>query len=104
MKKEEFKKVKIGDKEYKFGFPTRRDAKNAEKKGLDITATSKILTLADKIFYTGLLANHPYIEEDEAERLEEEYIDNGGNLDEITSFLMEQFMAFIKSPNGQQVK
>lgn len=104
MKKEEFKKIEVEGKEYKLGFPTRRSAKKAEEKGLNVTDTSKILTLTDKLFYTGLYSYQEYITEDEAERIEEKYIENGGNLDEITKFLTEQFVAFIKSPNGQEVK
>ena len=47
-------KIKVGEKEYKLGYPTRKDAKVAEEHGLDlITNGGKLITLNDKIFYTG---------------------------------------------------
>ena len=104
MKNKDFKTIEVEGKEYKLGYPTRKSAKKAEEKGLDISSTSKLLTLTDKLFYTGLYSYQEYITEEEAERIEEKFIENGGNLEEITKFLTEQFVAFIKSPNGQEVK
>lgn len=95
MKKEEFKTIEVEGKEYKLGYPTRKSAKKAEEKGLNLADTSKILTLADKLFYTGLYSYQEWVTEDEAERIEEKFIENKGNLSEITSFLTEQFMGFI---------
>lgn len=97
--------IEVEEKEYKLGFPTREDAKNAEDKGLDmITNGGKLITLNDKIFYTGLLANHPSMTEYEANKLFEQYSNDGGDTDEVIKFLTEQYMAFMKSPNGKKKK
>lgn len=101
MKNETFKTIEVEGKKYKLGYPTRRSAKKAEELGLDVSNTSKLLTLTDKLFFTGLHSYQEYITEDEAENIEEKFIENKGNLEEITEFLTEQFVAFIKSPNGQ---
>ena len=103
MKKEEFKKITVEGKEYKLGFPTRKSAKKAEEKGLDISNSSKILTLTDKLFYTGLYSYQEYITENEAERIEEKFINEKGDLADITKFLTEQFVAFINPQNVQEM-
>lgn len=99
MKNEEFKTITVEGKKYKLGFPTRKSAKKAEALGLNIVDNSKILTLADKLFYTGLYSYQEYITEDEAERIEEKFIadttEDKQTLDEITGFLSNQFMGFI---------
>ncbi len=104
MKKEEFKTITVEGKEYKLGFPTRKSAKKAEEKGLDMSNMGKLITVTDKLFYTGLYSYQEYITEDEAERIEERFIADNGNLNEIIGFLSQQYMAFIKSPNGQEEK
>ena len=98
-------KIEIGDKQYTLGYPTRNDAKIAESKGVDlINNGGKLITLNDKIFYTGLLAKHPSMTEYEAEKLMEQYKAEEGDLDEVINFLTEQYMAFIKSPAGEKKK
>jgi len=96
-------KIDVGEKEYTLGYPTRKDALVAERSGLDIINDGgKILTLSTKLFYTGLLAKHPEIKEDEAMEIMQQYIDEGGEIDEIIQFLTEQYMAFVKSPEGKK--
>lgn len=97
--------VEIGEKEYKLGYPTRASIKNAEAKGLDIMNNAdKLVSMTDKLFYTGLLAYHNDIDEKKAEKLLEQYISEGGDYEEIVTFLSEQYMAFIKSPDGKKKK
>jgi len=101
----ELLEIEIGDKKYILGYPTRKDALTAELHGLDmLNAGGRILTLASKLFYTGLLAKQPKITEEQALDLMQQYIDEGGEIDEITQFLAEQFVAFIKSPDGTAKK
>lgn len=98
-------KIKVGEKEYKLGYPTRKDAKIAEEHGLDlITNGGKLITLNDKIFFTGLLANHPSMTEYEAVGIMEAYKKEDGDIDEIIQFLTEEYMAFINSPDGKKKK
>ncbi len=97
--------IEVGDKKLMLGFPTRRDALIAEQKGLDVINDSgKVLTLSGKLFFTGLLAKQPRITEEEALDIMEQYINEGGEIDEIIQFLTEQFVAFIKSPDGKKKK
>lgn len=97
--------IEIKDKEYKLGYPTRKDAVNAERNGLRLLQLeNNPLEVSEQLFYTGLLANQPSITEDEAERLLSEYIEEGGDVGEINAFLIKQYSAFQHSPNGKKKK
>ena len=97
--------IEVGDKKLVLGYPTRKDALIAEQRGLDVVNDNgKVLTLSSKLFYTGLLAKQPTIKEEEAMDIMQQYIDEGGEIDEIIQFLTEQFVAFIKSPVGKKTK
>lgn len=97
--------IEIEEKEYKLGYPTRKDAVNAEKHGLRFLQLENCpLSVTDQLFYTGLLANHPSMTEDEAGRLFEKYLEEGGEVGEINDFLVKQYMAFQQSPNGKKKK
>lgn len=97
--------ISVGDKTYLLGYPTRKDAKNAEQNGLNLTnIDGKVLTSCDVIFYTGLLAKQPDIKEKEAEKILEQYQSENGDINEVTNFLTEQYMAFLKSPKGKMKK
>ena len=97
-------KVEIGDKEYILGYPTRKDAMIAEDNGLDLTEAGKIVKITATLFYTGLLAKQPKIKRDEAEELLEQYIAEGGEVEELTQFLVSEYMAFTQSPTGKKKK
>ena len=98
-------KIQVGDKEYKLGYPTRKDAKIAEANGVDLVNNGgKLITLNDKLFFTGLLANHPSMTEYEAIGIMEAYKQEGGDVDEIIKFLTEEYMAFLKSPEEEKIK
>lgn len=98
-------KIEVGNKEYTLGYPTREDAKIAESKGVDLVNNGgKLITLNDKIFWTGLLAKHPSTTEYEAIKIMEKYKEEEGDIDEVISFLTEQYLAFIKSPDGKKKK
>lgn len=97
-------KIEVGTKEYLLGYPTRKDAKIAEINGLDITEAGKVLLLTDTLFYTGLLAKQPEITREQAIELLEKYIAEGGETTEITQFLIGEYMAFTKSPDGKKKK
>lgn len=83
------------------GYPTRKDAIKAESAGLDVS-NIKILSMTEALFYTGLLAKQPYMSRDEADRIMEDYLSEGGDLEEITRFLIEQYVAFTKSPDNKK--
>lgn len=99
-----FMKIEVGDKEYSLGFPTRASAVKAEVEGLDITNAGKILSLTETLFYTGLLARNPLMTREEAIEILEKYAAEGGELEEITQFLINEYAAFIKSPDGKKKK
>ena len=97
--------IEVGEKEYKLGFPNRMAIKKAEAKGMNIVGgADKIVTAMDKIFYGGLLAYHPELTEAKATELLDQYISEGGDVNEIIPFLTEQYMAFLKSPDGKKKK
>lgn len=96
--------IEVGEKKYYLGYPTRKDAINAENNGLDITEAGKIISLSDKLFYTGLLAKQPKTTNDEADEIFQQYVSEGGDVTEITQFLVNQYVAFTKSPNGKKKK
>ena len=97
--------IEVNEKKYILGYPTRKDAINAEQNGLDIiNDNGKVLTLSSKLFYTSLLAKQPKITEEKASVIMQDYIDEGGDIDEIIQFLTEQYMAFITSPDGKKKK
>ena len=98
-----FKKIEVKGRTYYLGYPTRRDAIKAESVGLDITDI-KLLSAQTILFYSGLLAKQPEITEEEAYDLMEEYIASDGDLDELTTYLLNQYTAFIKSPDGKKKK
>lgn len=97
-------KIEAGKNEYLLGFPTREDAKNAELKGLDVTKPERLISYTSKLFYTGLLAKQPNLTEEEANSILEEYISEDGDIEEVTKFLTNEYVAFIKSPNGKKKK
>ncbi len=99
-----FMKIEIGEKEYDLGFPTRKDAIRAEMEGLDVTNAGKILSLTEVLFYSGLLAKKPLMTREESNDLLEQYIAEGGEIEEITQFLIKEYTAFIKSPDGKKKK
>ncbi len=97
--------IEIENKEYKLGYPTRKDAVNAERHGLRLLQLENSpLAVTEQLFYTGLLANHPSMTEDEAERLLSKYIEEDGDIGEINEFLIKQYSAFQQSPNGKKKK
>lgn len=96
--------IEVGDKKYLLGYPTRKDAINAESNGLDVTGAGKVVTLTETLFYTGLLAKQPGISKDEATELLDQYISEGGGTNEITQFLISEYVAFTKSPTGKKKK
>lgn len=97
--------IEIEEKEYKLGYPTRKDAVNAENHGLRLLQIENTpLLVSEQLFYTGLLANHPSITKEEASRLLEKYIEEGGEIGEINNFLIKQYSAFQQSPNTKKKK
>ncbi len=94
--------IEVKDKKYLLGYPTRKDAIRAENAGLDITNAGKALTTTEILFYTGLLAKQPAISRGKALEIMEDYLAEDGDLEEIIQFLSEQYVAFIKSPDGKK--
>ena len=96
--------IEVKGKTYLLGYPTPKDALHAEDMGLNVTDTSKLLNMATTLFWTGLLAKQPNITKDEGVEIMYDYINENGDLEEVTKFLVEQFVAFTKSPDGTKKK
>lgn len=101
----EMLEIEIGEQTYKLGFPTRDDAVRAEDKGLVITQLeTKPIKVSEKLFYTSLLAKQPSITEEEAKKLLEQYIEEGGAIGEINDFLIGQYVGLQQSQDGKKKK
>lgn len=97
--------IEIEEKEYKLGFKSRTGVKEAEEHGLNLSEIeAKPVTVTAKLFYTGLLANQPDITEEEADRLLDKYVEEGGDIGEINAFLLGQIVGLQKSPNTKKKK
>jgi hypothetical protein len=101
----ELLEIEVGENTYKLGYPTREDIVKAEDMGLKLLELEeKPVKTTNMLFYTALLAKQPTITKDEAIKLLNQYIEEGGEIGEINSFLMQQYVAFQKSPNGKKKK
>lgn len=97
------KKIEVEGKEYILAFPNRKDAENAERLGfcLNYMETQPLIQM-DKLFHSALLAKQPRITAEMATDIREKYQEEGGDIGEINSFLIEQYMGFFKSQNGKK--
>lgn len=96
--------IEVDGKDYVFGYPTRESAIKAEDEGLDLSKADKLVRFADTIFYTGLLFKQEDMTREKAKEIEEKYMAEGGDITEITSFLIKQYSAFIQSPEKKKKK
>ena len=83
------------------GFPTRKDAIKTEEKGLNILE-GKMVKIYSKMFYTGMLAYNPFINEDEALKLMDKYSEEGGDVDEVVTFLTGEYQNFLKPQESKK--
>ena len=97
------KKIEVEGREYILAFPTRKDAENAERIGfcLNLMETQP-LTQMDKLFHSALLAKQPRISAEMATDIREKYQEEGGDIGDVNSFLIEQYMGFFKFQNGKK--
>lgn len=97
--------IEIEEKEYKLGFKSRVGVMEAEELGLKLSEIdAKPISVTAKLFYTGLLANQPSITEEEAMRLLDKYIEEGGEVGDFNSFLISQIVGLQQSPNTKKKK
>lgn len=96
------KRIEVEGKEYILAFPTRRDAENAERHGfcLNQMETQPLIQM-DKLFYSALLAKQPRITAEMAIDIREKFQEKGGDIGDINSFLIEQYMGFFKFQSGE---
>lgn len=97
------KKIDVGGEAYILAFPTRKDAENAERLGfcLNLMETQPLIQM-DKLFHSALLAKQSRITAEMATDIREKYQEEGGDIGEINSFLIEQYMGFFKSQVGKK--
>lgn len=97
------KKIEVEGKEYILAFPTRKDAENAERLGFCLTLMeTQPLIQMDKLFHSALLAKQPDITADEATEIREKFQEENGDIGDVNSFLVQQYMVFFKSPDGKK--
>jgi hypothetical protein len=58
----------------------------------------------DKLFHSALLAKQERITAEMAIEIREKYQEEGGDIGEINSFLIEQYMGFFKLKDGKKTK
>ena len=98
-------KIEVGEKEYILGFPTRESARQAELKGFDFNLLeSQPIIQSDRLFYTALCSNQEKMTVSLAMEIKEKYIEEGGDIAEINSFLLNQYVGFIVSPEKKKKK
>jgi hypothetical protein len=96
------KKIEVEGKEYILAFPTREDAENAEDLGFSLQLLeSHPLKQSKKLFHAALLAKQPNTTAEMAKDLMKKFQDDGGDLGEVNSFLIEQYAGFFTSQNGK---
>lgn len=98
-----FIEIEVGEKKYKLGYPNRLAVINAEKKGLNI-ASGNIVEISSMLFYTALASYNNEITLEEGLDIMDKWIDEGGDLEEITKFLSGEYQNFIKSPTSTKKK
>lgn len=97
------KRIEVEGKEYILAFPTRKDAENAEIMGFCLNLMeSQPLIQMDKLFHSALLAKQPRITAEMAIDIREKYQEEGGDIGDINSFLIEQYMGFFKFQHGKK--
>ena len=99
------KKIEVSGKEYILAFPTRKDAENAERLGfcLNLMETQPLIQM-DKLFHSALLAKQPRTTAEMATDIREKYQEKGGDIGEINSFLIGEYMGFFKFQSGKKEK
>lgn len=97
------KKIEVEGKEYILAFPRRKDAENAERLGFSVNLMAdQPLIQTDKLFHAALLAKQSNITAEMATDIREKYQEEGGDIGELNSFLIEQYTGFFKSKNGKK--
>jgi len=99
------KRIEVEGKEYILAFPTRKDAENAERLGfcLNLMETQPLIQM-DKFFHSALLAKQERITAEMAIEIREKFQEEGGDIGDINSFLIEQYMGFFKLKDGKNTK
>jgi hypothetical protein len=97
------KKIEVEGKEYILAFPTRKDAENAERIGfcLNLMETQPLIQM-DKLFHSALLAKQDRITAEMATDIRQKFQEEGGDIGDINSFLIDQYVGFFTSQSGKK--
>jgi len=61
-----------------------------------------LVKLQTKLFYTAMKTFNPFLKEEDAEKLLEQYIDEGGDIEEVNTFLSDQYRNFLQPQDGKK--
>ncbi len=87
--------IDINGKEYTFCL-TREAVKWLESRGLNIAELgNKTITYIDLFWVAGLIAKHGELRENEALDLRQEYENEGGDVMEVITFLINEYTNFL---------
>ena len=89
--------IEIGEKNYDIVL-TRDSVKWLERNGFDIEKfTEKPITSFDLLWESGFVANYGDLSIEEIDKLLEQYQEEGGDSNEVISFLAEEYTSFINA-------
>lgn len=89
--------IEIGDMKYDLVL-IRKSVKWLEAKGFDIdNFVEKPLTNVDLLWESGFVANYGDLSIDEVDSLMDQYIEEGGDTNEVITFLVEEYSSFINA-------
>lgn len=90
--------IEIGDKEYTLCL-TRESIKEIEKQGFNISKfMDKPITYMDLLWYSGFYAKHRNINQTKAQNLQNQYREEGGDVNEVIEFLADEYSNFVNAP------
>lgn len=90
--------IEIGGNEYTLCL-TRESIKEMEKQGFNIQDfMAKPITYMDILWVGGFYANHRNINKTKALNLQDEYKKEGGDVNEVIEFLVNEYANFVNAP------
>lgn len=96
--------IDINGKEYTLAL-TRNSVKAMEAAGFDVQSfMQKPITMMDIVWFGGFVKNYPELTITQTSSLLEEYQNEGGDVNEVVTFLVEEYSAFVNAPADTKSK
>lgn len=96
--------IEIKNNTYKLCL-NRNSIKEMERKGFDIQKfAQQPITYMDILWYGGFVKNHSELSLEKTTELIEEYQNEGGDVEEVITFLAEEYASFVSAPADTKLK